>query len=150
MPSSRSPSWLRDQTGVSYISCIGRWLLYQQCHLPNHTLHVKERKPLGMIKRWDAGSLKGLYKWVPFQLFLFQERTLLIKAFGLASLKRQCSHLCRRGRDLVMAKTLQSLFKESKVFHRNQLLKGPITQRCSCEQLQLEHNKPRKRVFWDS
>ena len=23
----------RDQTGISFISCIGRWILYHQCHL---------------------------------------------------------------------------------------------------------------------
>ena len=28
MPSSRGSSWLRDQTHVSYVSCIGRWVLY--------------------------------------------------------------------------------------------------------------------------
>ena len=28
MPSSRESSWPRDQTQVSYISCIGRWILY--------------------------------------------------------------------------------------------------------------------------
>ena len=29
MPSSRGSSWPRDQTRTSYISCIGRWVLYQ-------------------------------------------------------------------------------------------------------------------------
>ena len=29
MPSTKGLSWLRDGTHVSYISCIGRWLLYQ-------------------------------------------------------------------------------------------------------------------------
>ena len=28
LPSSRGSSWLRDQTRVSYVSCIGRWVLY--------------------------------------------------------------------------------------------------------------------------
>ena len=31
MPSSRGTSQLRDQTGLSYVSC--RWVLYQKCHL---------------------------------------------------------------------------------------------------------------------
>ena len=25
--------WPRDQTHVSYVSCIGRWVLYHLCHL---------------------------------------------------------------------------------------------------------------------
>ena len=33
MSSSRRPSWPRDGTWVSYISCIGRWVLYHSCHL---------------------------------------------------------------------------------------------------------------------
>ena len=33
MPSSRGPSWPRDQTCVSYVSFIGRWVLYHQHHL---------------------------------------------------------------------------------------------------------------------
>ena len=35
MPSSRGSSQLRDQTCVSYVSCIGRWVLYHQHHLGN-------------------------------------------------------------------------------------------------------------------
>ena len=33
MPSSRGSSWPRDWTQVSYISCIGKWVLYHLCHL---------------------------------------------------------------------------------------------------------------------
>ena len=32
MPSSRGSSQPRDQTCVSQVSCIGRWILYHQCH----------------------------------------------------------------------------------------------------------------------
>ena len=32
MSSSRGSSWPRDWTSISYISCIGRWVLYHQCH----------------------------------------------------------------------------------------------------------------------
>ena len=31
--SSSRPFWPRDQTHISYISCIGRWVLYHECHL---------------------------------------------------------------------------------------------------------------------
>ena len=33
MPFSRGSSQTRDQTHVSWVSCIGRWILYHQCHL---------------------------------------------------------------------------------------------------------------------
>ena len=33
MPSSRGSSWSWDQTHISYISCIGRWVLHHECHL---------------------------------------------------------------------------------------------------------------------
>ena len=32
MPSSRGSSWPRDLTHGSYVSCIGRWVLYHQHH----------------------------------------------------------------------------------------------------------------------
>ena len=32
IPSSRGSSWSRYWTHVSYISCIGRWVLYHLCH----------------------------------------------------------------------------------------------------------------------
>ena len=33
MPSSRGSFWPRDRTHISYISCIGRWVLYHSHHL---------------------------------------------------------------------------------------------------------------------
>ena len=39
MPFSRRSSWPRDWTHISYVSFIGRLVLYHQCHLP------KEREP---------------------------------------------------------------------------------------------------------
>ena len=33
VPSSRGPSQCRDQTHISYFSCIGRWVLYHLCHV---------------------------------------------------------------------------------------------------------------------
>ena len=40
--SSRGPSQPRDGIFVSYISCIGRWILYHECHLENS--YVRETK----------------------------------------------------------------------------------------------------------
>ena len=33
VPSSRGSSWPRNRTRVSFVSCIGRWVLYHWCHL---------------------------------------------------------------------------------------------------------------------
>ena len=33
VPSLRGSSQPRDRTHVSYVSCIGRWVLYHYCHL---------------------------------------------------------------------------------------------------------------------
>ena len=38
MPSSRESSWHRDQTCVSYVSCIGRWVLYTSATWEAHSL----------------------------------------------------------------------------------------------------------------
>ena len=40
MPSSRESSPSRDQTCVSYISCIGRWVLYHLSHLRDFFLLI--------------------------------------------------------------------------------------------------------------
>ena len=37
MPSTRGSSQPRDQIQVSYVSCIGRWVLYHKCHLGRFT-----------------------------------------------------------------------------------------------------------------
>ena len=51
MPSSKGSSWRRDWTHVSSVSCIGRWVLYHQCHLEGgifvrnffiHSAHITE------------------------------------------------------------------------------------------------------------
>ena len=36
-PFSRASSQPRDQTYVSYVSCVGRRVLYLQCHLGSHS-----------------------------------------------------------------------------------------------------------------
>ena len=40
LPCSRGSSRLRDQTCVSYVSCIGRWVLYHLCHLVSPKLKI--------------------------------------------------------------------------------------------------------------
>ena len=40
MPSFRGSSQPRDQTCISYISCIDRQILYHQCHLGSPLIHI--------------------------------------------------------------------------------------------------------------
>ena len=40
MPSSRGSSWPRNWTCGSYVFCIGRWVLYHQCHLRRPPPHA--------------------------------------------------------------------------------------------------------------
>ena len=40
MPSSRGSSWPRDRTCVSYLSCVGRWVLYYWRHLRSHFIYT--------------------------------------------------------------------------------------------------------------
>ena len=66
MPSSRGSSQPRDKTHVSYISCIGRWVLYQQHHWEakyvSHLLLQKENQA-PPLKRQESGNL-----WIYFKL----------------------------------------------------------------------------------
>ena len=74
MPSSRSSSQPRDQTQVSYISCVGRLVLYQHCHLGSSVsqLHsIKKRKINWHIKTW--GSIFN------FKLFVLQKIMKIMK-----------------------------------------------------------------------
>ena len=49
--SCRGSSRLRDRTQVSYVSCFGRWVLYQQCHLGS-PVEVEERAKLNNWEYW--------------------------------------------------------------------------------------------------
>ena len=44
MPSSKGSSQAKDETLVSYVSCIGRQGLYHWCHLGSPLPHLEERK----------------------------------------------------------------------------------------------------------
>ena len=48
-PTSRGSFRPKDQTSVSYVSCIGRWVLYQWCHLGSPRLiHIQNEHLLKM------------------------------------------------------------------------------------------------------
>ena len=44
MPSSRGSSQRRKRTHVSYVSCIGRWILYHLCHLGSQRYNIRRDK----------------------------------------------------------------------------------------------------------
>ena len=56
MPSSRESSQPRDQTHVSYISCIGQQLLYHQCHLGSPT-------PSPAAPKLPSVPIEGFWGW---------------------------------------------------------------------------------------
>ena len=72
MPSSRGSSQPRDGTPVSYISCIGRQVLYHYCHLgslnsnagefkvSNISKHSKEKKK----KEWKSNKVRDMWDTV--------------------------------------------------------------------------------------
>ena len=64
MPSSRGSSWPRDQTHVSYVSCIGRWVLYHWHHLGSPLLNIL------MVKCFLINFL-GNVSWIQWALFSF-------------------------------------------------------------------------------
>ena len=63
MLSSRGSSQPRDQTQVSYISCIGRWVLYHQHHLGSPQQNVLHPKPVLSQCGWFRKYCKVLWKW---------------------------------------------------------------------------------------
>ena len=76
MPSSRGSSKPRDRTGVSYISCIGRRVLYHSCHLgspKNGCAHAQSRQPFcdPMDCSPPGSSIHGIFQarileWVAY------------------------------------------------------------------------------------
>ena len=52
MPYSRGSSWPRDQTHISYISCIGRWVLYHWRHLGSPSEHKSVNCTIDLLPGW--------------------------------------------------------------------------------------------------
>ena len=56
MASSRGSSWPRDWTRVSYVSCIGRWVLYHWSHLGSPWRSIVIYKPAHHLRScFDCG-----------------------------------------------------------------------------------------------
>ena len=60
MPSSRESSQARDWIQVSYVSCIGRWVLYHKCHLGSPSRNTKRIKWICACPLASAWHLIGL------------------------------------------------------------------------------------------
>ena len=59
MPSSRGSSRPRDRTHVSYVSCIGRWVLYHLCHLGSPSGKGVAWKGIGQVLEERRGKSKS-------------------------------------------------------------------------------------------
>ena len=61
MPSSRGSFQPRDQTRVSYVSCVGRWVLYYQCHLgsPRFIIEISICKGAFLFASERGGTIKS-------------------------------------------------------------------------------------------
>ena len=59
--SSRASSWPRDWTHVSYVSCIGKWVLYDSCHLEAimSRVQAKHHVTQALRKRWHVNPKRA-------------------------------------------------------------------------------------------
>ena len=57
---SRGSSWPRDLTGISYISCMGRWVLYHYHHLGSPHPCMTIRKTISLTIWTFAGKVMSL------------------------------------------------------------------------------------------
>ena len=84
MPSSRGSCWPRFWTHISYVSCIGRWVLYHLCHLgsPCKTINSHNKKVLKQseLKNKTHHRFQSLeFTEAAFRKGLFLYHFLLIK-----------------------------------------------------------------------
>ena len=74
MPLSRESSRPRDRTWFSYVSCIGKWVLYRSRHLGNPTfikqgllsLNVKDK--YREVRKILSSTIKNPTEWLPDRL----------------------------------------------------------------------------------
>ena len=95
MHSSRGSFWPRDRTGISYVSCTGRWILYHECHLGSSLTILGRLKSPQPWLQWET-SLSSTPKESNTALSLSPQ------ILGLESLKtlyhpRKMALCCRRG-----------------------------------------------------
>ena len=98
MPSSRGSSRPRDWTHVSYVSCIGRWVLYHSCATWEAPLgrewHEKARRLLES-RYWKEGEGNLRVGWVDIGL----QRMKLLVMQGLGCDQRNAPMRCDEGLD---------------------------------------------------
>ena len=61
MPSSRGSSWLRGWTQVSWISCIGRWILYT---VPRGEIGILQTLVVMKYQSWEAVAIIRCFLWL--------------------------------------------------------------------------------------
>ena len=68
MPFSRGSSQPRDWTRISHVSCIGRWVLYHQCHLGSPSIYWNDSSkllPMFYQTLWATLSLPKNNRYLP-------------------------------------------------------------------------------------
>ena len=77
MPSSRGSSWLRDRTCISYVSCIGKWVLYHWSCVGSPHKRNNGTQLLGLLWGWSV--VWGTCAWCTgnsrYDMVLFQHST---------------------------------------------------------------------------
>ena len=95
MHSSRGSFWSRDRTGIAYVPCTGRWILYHECYLGSSLTIVGRLKSPQPWLQWKT-SLSSTPKESNTALSLSPQ------ILGLKSLKtlyhpHKIALCCRRG-----------------------------------------------------
>ena len=70
---SRGSSWPRDLTGISYISCMGRWVLYHYHHLGSPHPCMTIRKTISLTIWTFAGKVMSLLFNTLFRFVISQD-----------------------------------------------------------------------------
>ena len=63
MPSSRGSSWLRDQTHVSFVSCIGRWIVYHWTSLVAQMVKDPPAMRETWVRFWVGKTHSSILAW---------------------------------------------------------------------------------------
>ena len=117
MPSFKGSSRPRDQTCVSYVSCIGRWILYHQ------------RKTILCFLHWQVGSLPLLPPGNPQSSIQFSSVQSLIRVRLFATpwiAARQASLSITNSRSSLRLTSIESVMPSSHLTLYRPLLLPPI------------------------
>ena len=79
MSSSRGSSWPRDRTWVSYISCIGRWILHHESHLEPACLLLNHVSNIIILFHCQHHLSNSRLLWYGLSFFLYKHTMVTLK-----------------------------------------------------------------------